>query len=175
MPAHLTQDQIDLALNLRSKCWTLQRIASRIGVHKSSVSRALARHDQRVNKRLASEDRTLAEKVAQLEQLGWMAGELVDAWERSKRPAVRKRIKYEIVSAGRGETVEVPVGAERTTIRRDGNPQFLAAAAARLAERRALLAIDARLDFDKSKLTGSDDRDARHALLVECRRKIEGH
>jgi hypothetical protein len=72
------------AWQLRLKGWSLQRIADRLGVDRSTIGKALKRIDQRVLERLTR--RAAREKVVQSERLEYLLAEATAAWHRSKEP-----------------------------------------------------------------------------------------
>ena len=75
----LTPEQLAEAVRLQARCWTQSRIADALGVHQSTVSRALARHNDRILARLTR--RSAATRGRQLEQLEWIVDQAVGAWE----------------------------------------------------------------------------------------------
>ncbi len=131
MPAHLTPDQLETAIELQRKCWTHKKISDEIGVSRVTVTRTLGRHNRRVLKRLENQSVTIkAQHIAQLE---WIAEEAARQWERSTEDV-------ETIKTSTGG-----IGPEKTDITvkgQSGNPALLREARESLAEIRSILGID---------------------------------
>lgn len=140
MPAlKITPDQLDKAVKLQRKGWTIGRIADEIGVHRHTIGRALARYNARVYDRLVK--RTADERGRQLAVLEGMIEAALDQWERSTGDAVTTKTTDD----GAGVVTEVATTVKTMT----GNPALLAEARNALAERRKILGLD-RVDADDS-------------------------
>jgi predicted transcriptional regulator len=122
--------------DLRLRGYTQMTIAVRLGVHQSCVCRTLRRVSTRVARQMHQEiAQRKAEQVAQLEH---MAQEAMEAWERSKHAATVMQKQ----TVGGEDTIIAHVTAEV------GDPRFLQAAIAALADIRKVL------DMDKVLLVG---------------------
>lgn len=78
---------------------------------------------------------------AELVKLDKIESEAWDAWERSKRDAVRKKVERE--TTGKGKRKGEKVKQSATTEGRDGDPRYLAIIADVSRRRAALLGLDA--------------------------------
>jgi hypothetical protein len=157
VPAHLSPEQLERALELQRKFWTHERIATEIGVHRTTVSRTLAKHNRRSLKRL--ERQTAAIKAQQLAQLEWLAEQAAEAWEKSlDDEETRKSVE--------GFVGDKMTDKEEKVIKgQSGNPALLREARGALADARKILGLDAappqpEPEFDISQLTEEAERDA---------------
>jgi transcriptional regulator with XRE-family HTH domain len=136
------------AWELRQQGWTQERIAGVLGVDQSTVSRALLKLSQRIQKRL--DDVALEERVAQVRQLSLIVDEALQAWQASKDPAksVAKRVRQQGEEQEQGQGGEGSDTEEVTTTRvqdQDGDPRYLTTAMRAMADLRKLLDLDAPL------------------------------
>lgn len=152
-------------VELERKCWSHERIAAEVGIHRVSVTRCLNRHNRKVLERL--EARGAATKAKQVAQLEWMICEAVEGWERSKLNAEsEKTVEEQIKDPQTGQVSDaVLIKTERASKGQAGNPTFIETAAARMAEVRKILGIDAAKDV---KATMKD-------MLIEAFAEAETH
>lgn len=135
MAAYLAPDHLARALELQSRLWTHARIAADLGVHRTTVSRSLSRHNRRTLERM--ERRTAAAKGRQVDQLERMADEAFAGWERSQRDVEALKITSETVAGVRTERTETSIRGQA------GDPSFLREAREILADVRKILGLDA--------------------------------
>lgn len=88
-PKDITVAQQKEAWSLRRKLWSLQRIATKLGVDESTVSRMLKREEDRLTKEFT--EQALVVKLTQAAQLEFIAEEAMEAWEKSKEPGDKER------------------------------------------------------------------------------------
>jgi transcriptional regulator with XRE-family HTH domain len=113
VPAHLTPEQIAVAVRLQARCWTQDRIAAQLGVAQSSVSRALARVNERLLERLL--DRTAAVRGRQIARLEWIADRAAEAAE-SEEGGAKTGLLRTIISALADERKILGLDRVRDTI-----------------------------------------------------------
>lgn len=141
MDTRFTQEMLERAIELQRKCWSHERIAAELGVHRVTISKQLSRHNRRMM--AAMEKRAIATKARQLAQLEWMICEAVQGWERSKLAAEAEKVVEEAIKMPDGSTSPaVIVKTERTSKGQAGNPAYLETAAARMADIRKILGMD---------------------------------
>lgn len=102
------------AWELRQQGRSIRSIATELAVHPGTVSRCLARVEERVLKRVTEESRL--KKVEADAILDEIRDEAIQAWHRSKKPS------QHVVK------MTTPTGRERTITtveQRDGDPRFL--------------------------------------------------
>lgn len=141
VPREVLQEREAQAWNLRQKLYTHQRIADELGVERSTVTKTLLRLSARANKQLV--DLVTEQKLAQLEQLSYMADEAMQAWHRSKEAqrSVGKRTVTQPASGLR----KAGAPHEEMTVQtedQDGNARYLDAARAALGDIRKLLSLE---------------------------------
>lgn len=149
MPAHLSPEQLAQALGLQRRCWTQDRIAAELGVHRTTVSRSLARHNALALKRL--EGRTASLKAKHIDQLEWMAEEAARQWERSTEDA-----RTISTTTDAGDPAGLPAEKVVETVKgQTGNPSLLREAREALADIRSILGLDPKLDLERAKFDHS--------------------
>lgn len=136
MPAKLSPEQINRALQLQSRFWTHERIADELGVCRETVSRLLSRINSATLKRLLK--RRAEIKARQVAQLEWMAEEAAEAWAQSRLDA---EIRKTTETPAEGDN---PAGerTELTVKGQSGNPSLLREAREALADVRAILGLE---------------------------------
>lgn len=149
---------------LRQKFFTHQRIADELGLERSTVTKMLQRITRRSLNALGDDIRE--KKVAQLEQLEYIADEAIQGWHRSKEAQknVSRRTSEKsgrLVGGGKREETLIQ------TSDMDGDPRYLETAMRALAEIRKIAGIDAPKAVELSGRGGS-------ALQVEHRGKVHG-
>lgn len=140
VPKEVVAERERVAWDLRQQLWTHQRIADKLGVDRSTVTKMLGRLSAKANKRLA--ELVTDTKLAQVEQLAYIADEAIQAWHRSKDPQkqVGKRTVTPGGILGKGKAAEE---MSISTVDQDGNAKYLDTARAALEDMRKLLGLDA--------------------------------
>ena len=124
---------------LRQKFYTHQRIADELGLERSTVTKILQRVTKRALNGLSEDIRE--KKIAQLEQLEYIADEAIQGWHRS-REAQKNVSRRTTEKAGRltgGKREETLI----QTSDMDGDPRYLETAMKALADIRKIAGIDA--------------------------------
>ncbi len=130
------------AWELRQQGWSSGRIASELGVARSTVWKMLARVDRRALAQF--EDQVMRQKVEQTEQLQQIVDEALQAWERSKQD-----VEMGTTTTGRahvsrgGNVVDLPDLAVTQRRPQNGNPAFLAQALRALSGMREIWGLNA--------------------------------
>ncbi len=145
---------------LRQKFYTHQRIADELGLERSTVTKMLQRVTKRALNSLADDIRE--KKVAQLEQLEYIADEAIQGWHRS-REAQKNVSRRTTEKAGRltgGKREETLI----QTSDMDGDPRYLETAMKALADIRKIAGIDAPKAVE---LSGKDGGPVEHVIRFE--------
>jgi len=123
--------------SLRSRGYTHERIASEVGVDKSTITKMLQRLSLAASKLLISE--VVEEKYAQVGMLRHVIEESMDGWERSKQSA---KVLTTKTTSNPGEGGSKPSDATVRVADQDGDTRYLSEARAALADIRKLLGLD---------------------------------
>lgn len=129
----LNEDQRKIAIDMQRRCYTHQRIADELGVHRTTVSRSLSKYNRQVTERLLK--RGVEQRARQFERLEFAIEEAITQWHRSKLDAETTKI-----TQGGGED-----GGDKTELTSKGqcgDPRYLAEIRAAMAEQRKLLGLD---------------------------------
>jgi hypothetical protein len=138
------------AWDLRQQGWTHARIAAELGLERSAVTRILARVNKRVLKEMHAE--VAAQKVEQSARLDFVIDEALQAWERSKKDAVKVTREWDTPHRDQPDEAEAACDeppetvVERVTHERqgrDGDVRFLEQTRQALADQRKVWGIDA--------------------------------
>lgn len=118
------------AWDLSSQGWTHKRIAEKLQVDRSTVTKIL----QRVSTKAAQNmlDEAIIEKMRQVELLRFVIDESLQAWERSKEAAKVATKK----TSDKGEEITQQAKEQ------DGDPRYLSEARAAMADIRKILGLD---------------------------------
>lgn len=158
----VTRERERRAWELRQACWTQERIAGDLGVDRSTISKMLARIDRRLLKQV--EAAVFAMKVAEDARLEFIIDEAMQAWQRSKSPAVAKRVtKTKAGEKDPGETEGEGKhgGRSQETVSQAaqcGDARYLVEARAAMADRRKLWGLDAPQKVAQTNAKGEDLR-----------------
>jgi hypothetical protein len=101
------------AFELRCKHWSQSAIAADLGISRQAVAAALRRVERRALARLTATVGLL--KARQTLQLDHLISEAYQAWEKSKKPAKKRKIR--VTQTGQETT--------RETTGRDGDPRWI--------------------------------------------------
>jgi hypothetical protein len=141
VPAKLSPETLQRALDLQRCLRTHAEIAAELGVCRETISRALARINRKAAERLAK--RRAETRARQVDQLEWLASEAAAAWERSLLDAEVTRITTELDDAqGDDETPTERPQTVTTVKRHSGNPALLREAREALADIREILGTE---------------------------------
>jgi predicted transcriptional regulator len=104
------------AFELRCRNWSQSAIAAELGISRQAVAKALQRVERRALAKLTATVGLI--KARQTLQLDHLISEAYEAWEKSKKPAKKRRIKRS------GKPGEGPETTKETTWR-DGDPRWI--------------------------------------------------
>ena len=166
VPKEVTRQREAHAWQLRQQGCTHQRIAGDLGVDRSTVTAMLARIDRRALAQLNAAVELL--KVEQTEILRDVVYEARQAWEKSKSPAVAKKVtktKKPGDDKGEGDAdADVTAQESMTQEVQCGDVAYLAQVRAALADIRKVWGLDAPV---KNANTTPDGKEAAGALPTE--------
>jgi DNA-binding Lrp family transcriptional regulator len=130
------------AWGLAARGLSQEVIAAKLGVSQPTVSRMLARAEDRAIK--AADAYVKGVKVRQTAILEAVVCEALQAWEKSKRDGRKRKVRSTTIRAPNGEgRIEIPADeVTREVSRRDGNPAFLSEVRAALADIREVWGLD---------------------------------
>jgi predicted transcriptional regulator len=131
------------AWELRTRCWTQERIAAELSVNQGTVSRILKRLEARALREIARKVERV--KARQTEQLEFIASEAMGEWERSKKDAERIHTVERKKTEGDGTTASTTTTTttDETVEGRIGDSTLLEQARGALKDIRAIWGLDA--------------------------------
>lgn len=175
----------DRALVLRAKAWeyriqlwSLGRIATELGVETITVSKWLEKTRDEVADGLQEEARRVT--AEQIQQLGYIADEAMQAWHRSKEASKRVARSQTQEGSANPSNVGQVTTTSQVAVDQDGDPRYLDVAMRALGDIRKLVGAEAPAKSELTLRRGVDEMsDAElQQILIEERareRAVAGH
>jgi DNA-binding transcriptional MocR family regulator len=127
------------AWELRTRCWTQERIAAELKVDQGTISRVLRRLEARALREIGKKVERV--KARQTEQLEFIASEAMGEWERSKKDTERIHTVERTTKNPDGTTTTTTT--DETVEGRTGDSTLLEQARGALKDIRAIWGLDA--------------------------------